>query len=612
MSTVRASALSVCVLMLFSATTVRAASPTAFTYQGQLKLQGVPVNGEARFSFTLWDAEVDGRQIGSSVDAYLIVVDGLFTASLDFGPDAFMGEPRWLDITVSTAQGGARLSPRQSITPTPVALFAMSGNEGPRGPAGANGLACWDLNGDGVQDREEDVNHDGVLDALDCQGQGGMLALPYAGTNSTDDTAFAVGNLGLGAAASFVTQNAANAEAAVGVLNTGTGPGVMAATSGGGPAIVGATGTAGGIAGSFSVVGTTATQAALDASNEALGSAGHFHTSNTESTADVVSADTNGNGTVIHARSGGTGRAGFFEVDYIGTRSVPGLEVVSNGRGGGAGLFRTTNFLNTTTALTAEAAGNANAIQGTAGGSGAGVLGYNAFGGDGIVGLVEGNAGNAGSFRSTDNTNPDPTLEAVRSGSGSAGRFENSSPGGLAGEFVGDVSVTGSVAADAFRYRTARTFYLSLNAFDFVPNARGLRWEREAGTARVGARIHSDNGQRNYLGAPVHLPDGAVVTGIEMVYNMDSSLLFPVQVSLYRRLMVNGNDSAMATLISPAYTVDGSFSMATTNIASATIDNETTTYWVYVGLQDTCTDDQIGCSPAAVQGVSISYTKDID
>lgn len=611
MSTVRVSTLTACGLILFSALTVQAASPTAFTYQGQLKLQGVPVNGEARFSFTLWDAEVDGRQIGSSVDSYLIVVDGLFTASLDFGP-AFMGEPRWLEIAVTTAQGGARLSPRQPVTPAPVALFAMSGNEGPRGPAGANGLACWDLNGDGIQDREEDVNHDGVLDALDCQGQGGTLALPYAGANATDDTAFAVGNLGLGTTASFVTQNAANAEAVVGVLTTGTGPGVMAVASGGGPAIVGATGTAGGFAGSFSVLGTTATQAALDASNEALGSAGHFHTSNTQSTADVVSADTNGNGTVIHARSGGTGRAGFFEVDNIGTRSVPGLEVVSNGRGAGAGLFRTTNIFNTATALTAESAGAANAIQGTAGGSGAAVLGYNAFGGDAMVGVVEGNAGNAGSFRSTDGTNPDPTLEAVRSGAGSAGRFENPSPGGLAGEFVGDVSVTGAVAADAFRYRTPRTFHLSLNAFDFVPNARGLRWEREAGTVNVGASIHSSNGQKNYLGAPVHLPDGAVVTGIKMVYNMDSSLLFPVEVSLYRRLMANGNDSAMATLISPAYTADGLFSMATTNIASATINNETTTYWVYVGLRSTCTDDQIGCDHAAVQSVLISYTKDID
>jgi len=612
MSTARASTLVVFVLASVCALTARAASPTAFTYQGQLKEQDVPVSGEARFSFTLWDAELDGRQVGPTVDVRLVIVNGLFTASLDFGPDAFLGEPRWLEITVATAQGGATLRPRQLVTPAPMALFAMTGNEGPRGPAGANGLACWDLNGDGVQDREEDVNHDGVLDALDCQGQRGTLTLPYAGSNTTDDTAFSIGNLGLGGAAAFSTINAGNTQATVGVLTTGSGPGVMAVASGGGSAIVGATGDAGGAAGSLSVVGTTATQSALEASNEALGSAGHFQTSNPESTADVISAETNGNGTVIHAHTGGTGRAGLFEVDYIGTRSAPGLEVVTNSRGGGAGLFRTTNMFNATTALVAEAAGNANAIRGTANGSGAAVQGYNAFGGDAVAGIVEGNTGNAGSFRSTDGTNPDPTLEAVRSGSGSAGRFENSSAGGLAGEFVGDVSVTGSVAADAFRYRTPRTFYLSLNAFDFVPNARGLRWEREAGTATVGARIHSDNGHRNYLGAPFHLPDGAVVTGVRVFYNVDASWLYQLEVSLYRRIMANGNDAAMATLTSPAYTADGSFSMATTNITNATIDNATTTYWVYVGLRNTCTDDQVGCDHAAVQGVLIAYTKDID
>jgi hypothetical protein len=41
------------------------------------------------------------------------------------------------------------------------------------GPQGIPGLACWDLNGDGIQDAAEDVNGDGLWDAADCQGAAG-------------------------------------------------------------------------------------------------------------------------------------------------------------------------------------------------------------------------------------------------------------------------------------------------------------------------------------------------------------------------------------------------------------------------------------------------------
>jgi hypothetical protein len=42
------------------------------------------------------------------------------------------------------------------------------------GPQGIPGLACWDLNGDGIQDVEEDVNLDGLWNADDCQGLPGV------------------------------------------------------------------------------------------------------------------------------------------------------------------------------------------------------------------------------------------------------------------------------------------------------------------------------------------------------------------------------------------------------------------------------------------------------
>ncbi|UCE62098.1 MAG: hypothetical protein JSU63_10385 [Phycisphaerales bacterium] len=57
---------------------------TAFTYQGQLKHLGVPVNGEARFTFTLQDAKIEGRKTGSTVGARLEFINDLFTQATRF------------------------------------------------------------------------------------------------------------------------------------------------------------------------------------------------------------------------------------------------------------------------------------------------------------------------------------------------------------------------------------------------------------------------------------------------------------------------------------------------------------------------------------------------
>ncbi len=55
-------------------------------------------------------------------------------------------------------------------------LFAgCEGSDGAAGPAGAagqpgaDGVACWDLDQDGVPDPEEDLNGDGVVNVLDCR-----------------------------------------------------------------------------------------------------------------------------------------------------------------------------------------------------------------------------------------------------------------------------------------------------------------------------------------------------------------------------------------------------------------------------------------------------------
>ena len=108
---------------------------TAFTYQGQLRQAGVPVNNPADFQFSLWDALVAGSQIGalSAVDN-ATVVDGLFTAQRnannEFGGSAFNGDARYLDISVrpgSSTGGYTLLTPRQLLTPAPYALNLRPG-----------------------------------------------------------------------------------------------------------------------------------------------------------------------------------------------------------------------------------------------------------------------------------------------------------------------------------------------------------------------------------------------------------------------------------------------------------------------------------------------------
>ncbi len=106
---------------------------TAFTYQGQLKKAGAPVDGWADFVFRLYDGDPNGVQVGPTLTfdglggnpAPIDVNKGLFTAWLDFGPNAFTGQARWLAIAVRSPSGSGvytALSPRQELTPTPYAL----------------------------------------------------------------------------------------------------------------------------------------------------------------------------------------------------------------------------------------------------------------------------------------------------------------------------------------------------------------------------------------------------------------------------------------------------------------------------------------------------------
>jgi hypothetical protein len=101
-----------------------------FTYQGRLTQNGAPATGNFDFTFQLFDAEVAGLQVGSTLnEPGFPVSEGLFTVALAF-PGAFTGAQMWLQVTVN----GVPLLPRQAVATAPVAQFALSGAIG--GPAG--------------------------------------------------------------------------------------------------------------------------------------------------------------------------------------------------------------------------------------------------------------------------------------------------------------------------------------------------------------------------------------------------------------------------------------------------------------------------------------------
>jgi len=103
------------------------------TYQGNLQDGGGPANGPYDFQFGIFDAESGGNQIGPTISlADVPVVNGNFSVTLDFGPNAFAGDARWIDTAVRPgAETGAYiyLSPRRGITPVPYALHSNSTSE---------------------------------------------------------------------------------------------------------------------------------------------------------------------------------------------------------------------------------------------------------------------------------------------------------------------------------------------------------------------------------------------------------------------------------------------------------------------------------------------------
>lgn len=121
----------VCGLILCTWNSVQGAVPVtnAFTYQGQLKNNGVPADGIYDFEFQLFDAQMGGSSASGVVPKPNVqVTNGLFSVELDFGAAPFAGQARWLEIKAKADAVAAftPLSPRQPLNTAPYALYALN------------------------------------------------------------------------------------------------------------------------------------------------------------------------------------------------------------------------------------------------------------------------------------------------------------------------------------------------------------------------------------------------------------------------------------------------------------------------------------------------------
>lgn len=99
------------------------AQTTSFTYQGRLTEGGLAANGMYDFQFAVFDT--DGLALTSLIPvSNVLVTNGVFTVELNFGPELFSGEERFLQVNVKKPADPEYtvLSPRQPITSSPYSI----------------------------------------------------------------------------------------------------------------------------------------------------------------------------------------------------------------------------------------------------------------------------------------------------------------------------------------------------------------------------------------------------------------------------------------------------------------------------------------------------------
>jgi hypothetical protein len=172
-------------ILILITTLVHGQVPQKVNYQAVARdLAGNPlVSTPVNLTFDILQGSSSGASVYRETHNGTINTNqfGLFTAEIGGGTPTlgtFAGinwsaSIYYLQITVN-----GDVMPASQLLSVPYALHAGTASTG---TPGVNGINCWDLNGNGVNDPIEDVNSDGSFNALDCKGDSGLAGVP--GTN---------------------------------------------------------------------------------------------------------------------------------------------------------------------------------------------------------------------------------------------------------------------------------------------------------------------------------------------------------------------------------------------------------------------------------------------
>ncbi|MGB2985411.1 MAG: hypothetical protein WBE26_05960 [Phycisphaerae bacterium] len=142
------------------------------------EVPGAPLDGRDGIDgVNCWDLNANGEgDPGEDVNG-----DGVFDA-LDcqgpVGPAGQDGADGQDGAPGSAGADGQNGADGQDGAPGATGAAGRDGSNGSNGSPGANGLdglSCWDLNGNGFGDPEEDTNGDGLWNAWDCAGAGSLF-----------------------------------------------------------------------------------------------------------------------------------------------------------------------------------------------------------------------------------------------------------------------------------------------------------------------------------------------------------------------------------------------------------------------------------------------------
>jgi hypothetical protein len=233
-------------LALFAACLPALAQGTAFNYEGKLSTGGAPANGLFDVRFSVYDStNLPGTVVaGPLTNTAIIVSNGLFSATLDFGPSAFTGPARWLQLDVRTNGGDTftTLLPRQPLLPTPYAIMANTasnvlGNVAASQLSGAIALA--QLPAAVITNNQTGVTFRGVVAATNISASANQNFSIAGGSGGTlgGTVTIASGNAGIptGGSGGNLNLQAGNAMAAGGGGYSGLGPaGAVNITAGAG------------------------------------------------------------------------------------------------------------------------------------------------------------------------------------------------------------------------------------------------------------------------------------------------------------------------------------------------------------------------------------------